>query len=123
VTSNMESVTESYILAFMPLLSVSYVYTGVVTEYVARLQECRQILLWFMNNWQFPFLLYAARIVPDKNIDSTEKRKLSLGTFLWSYVKICCHMWTIMCRDYNTQCVCQGLLNLILKNLFGMITE
>jgi hypothetical protein len=31
--------------------------------------------------------------------------------------------WTIMCREYHTQCACQGQLNLIVKNLFGMITE
>jgi hypothetical protein len=28
-----------------------------------------------MNNWKFPFLLYAARIVPDKNMEFTEKTK------------------------------------------------
>jgi hypothetical protein len=34
-----------------------------------------------------------------------------------------CHIWTIMCRKYDTQYVRQGQLNLIFKNLFGMITE
>jgi hypothetical protein len=28
-----------------------------------------------------------------------------------------------MCREYDTQCVCQGQLKVIFKNLFGMITE
>jgi hypothetical protein len=28
-----------------------------------------------------------------------------------------------MCKEYDTQCVCEGQLNMILKNLFGMITE
>jgi hypothetical protein len=34
-----------------------------------------------------------------------------------------CHIWTIMCKEYDTQSVCQGQLNLIFKNLFSMITE
>jgi hypothetical protein len=53
-------------------------------------------------------------------MESTVKTKLSLGIFLWSYGITFCH---IMCREYDTQCVCQGQLNLIFKNLFVMITE
>jgi hypothetical protein len=91
--------------------------------YVAVLQYCLQLLPWFINNGQFPFLLYASRIFPDKKMEPTMKRKLSLGTFLWSYGRIFCQIWTIMCREYDTQCVCQGQLNLIFINLFVMITE
>jgi hypothetical protein len=76
-----------------------------------------------MYNGQFPFLFYASRIFPDKKMESTVKRKLSMGTFLWSYGRIFCQMWTNMCREYDTQCACQGQLNLIFKNIFGMITE
>jgi hypothetical protein len=67
-------------------------------------------------NWQLPFLLFASTIYPDKMV-SIVKRKLSLITFLSSCVRIC-HMW----MECLTQCVCQGQINLILKNLFGMIT-
>jgi hypothetical protein len=49
---------------------------GMVTGYVAVLQDCLQLLSWFMNNGQFPFLLYASRIFPDKKMESTVKRKL-----------------------------------------------
>jgi hypothetical protein len=91
--------------------------------YVAVLQDCLQLLPWFINNGQFPFLLYALRIFPDKNMESTVETKFSLETFLWSYGKMFCHMWKIMCMEYDTQCVCQGQLNLIFQNLFGMITE
>jgi hypothetical protein len=34
-----------------------------------------------------------------------------------------CHIWPIMGREYDTQCVCQRQLNLIFKNIFGIITE
>jgi hypothetical protein len=51
------------------------------------------------------------------------KRKLSLIIFMWCYVGICSHMWTAMCSECQTQCVCQGKLNLILNNFFGVITE
>jgi hypothetical protein len=98
-------------------------YTGMVTVYFAALQDCPQLLLWLMNKWQFPFLLYASRIFPNKKMESAVKRKLSLVTFLWSYGRIFCHIWTHMSREYDIQCVCQGQLNLIFKNLFGMITE
>lgn len=56
-------------------------------------------------------------------MESVVKRKLSLATFLWSYVTIFCHMWTIMCTECDTQSVCQGQLNIALKTLFAMITE
>jgi hypothetical protein len=79
-----------------------YIYTGIGTLYVAVLQECLHILPWFMNNWQFPFLLYASWIFPDKKMESAVKIKLSLGTFLCYYARIFCHMWTIMCREYGT---------------------
>jgi hypothetical protein len=46
-----------------------------------------------------------------------------MGTFSWSYGTTFCQMWTNMCREYDTQCVCKGQINLILKKLFGMITE
>jgi hypothetical protein len=69
-------VTRSYIVAFCDI------YTGMVTVHVAVLQDCLQLLPWFMNNGQLPFLLYASRIFPDKKMQSTEKRKLSLGIFL-----------------------------------------
>jgi hypothetical protein len=51
------------------------------------------------------------------------RRKLSLITFLWSYVRILCHMWPIMCRECDRQCVSQGQLSLALKHMFGMITQ
>jgi hypothetical protein len=84
-------------------------------RYVAVLQECLQLLSWFMNNWQFPFLLYASRIFPDKNLESTVKMTLSLGTFMWSYGRTFCHIWTIKSRECDTKCVCQGQVNLIFK--------
>jgi hypothetical protein len=90
-------------------------------RYVAVLQECLDLLSWFMNNGEFPFLLYVSRMFPDKKMGPAVKRKLSLGTFLWSYGRTFSHIWTIMCRECDTQCVCQGQLNLIFKNLFGMI--
>jgi hypothetical protein len=74
-------------------------------RYVAALQECLGLLFWFMNNGQFPFLLSASRIFPDKKMESTVKRKLSLGTFLWSNGRTFCHMWTIMCKAYATMCM------------------
>jgi hypothetical protein len=43
---------------------------------VVVLQECLELLLWLMNNWQFPFLLFASRIFPDKKMESVVKRKL-----------------------------------------------
>jgi hypothetical protein len=99
------------------------IYTGMIKEYAALLQVCLELLKWFMNNGQFPFLLYASRIFPDKMMESIVKRKLSLGTFWLSYGRSFCHMWTIVCREYDTQCVCEGQQNVILKNLYGMITE
>jgi hypothetical protein len=42
--------------------------------------------------WQFHFLFYVSRIFPDKNMESTVERKLSLGTLLCSYGRIFCHM-------------------------------
>jgi hypothetical protein len=94
-----------------------------VTVHAAVLQECLELLNWFINNGQSPFLLYASRIFLDKMMESTVKRKLSLGTFWLSYGRIFCHMWTIMCREYDTQCVCESQQNVIFKNLYGMITE
>jgi hypothetical protein len=76
---------------------------GMVIEYVVVLQDCLQLLPWFMNNGQFPFLLYALRIFPDKNMEATVETKLSLETFLWSYGRIFCHMWKIMC--IHTMCM------------------
>jgi hypothetical protein len=61
------------------------IYTEMLTVYVAMLQDYLLLLPWFKNIGQFPFLLYAARIFPDRNMESTVERKLSLGTFLWSY--------------------------------------
>jgi hypothetical protein len=80
---------------------------------------------WFKKEcWiSFPFLLYGPRIFPDKKMESTVKRKMSLGTFLWYYDRTFCHIWTTMCTEYGTQCVYQGQENLIFKNLFGMMTE
>jgi hypothetical protein len=122
-----KSVIESYVVVFMLLHSVTYIYIYIIYRdgytYVAVLQECLELLFLIMNDGQFPFLLYASGIFPDKKMDSTVKRKLSLGTFLWSYGRTFCYMWTIMCKEYDTQCVCQGQRNLIFKNLFGMITE
>jgi hypothetical protein len=110
------------IFLFSCLCSLWHIYSDGY-RYVTVLQECLKLLSWFMNNEQFPFLLYTSRIFPDKKMEFTVKRKLSLGTFLWCYDRTFCHIWTIMCREYDTQCVCQGHLNLIFKNLFGMITE
>jgi hypothetical protein len=76
--------------------------------YVTVLQDCLQLLLWFMNIGQFPFLLYTLRIRFYKNMESTVEKKFSLETFLWSYDRIFCYMWKIMCMEYDTQCVCQG---------------
>jgi hypothetical protein len=103
------------------LLSVTY-FPGMVTgmlqlQYVA---DCLELLSWFMSNGQFPFLLYASRIFSDKKMESTVKRNLSLGIFLWSYGRTFCHIWKIMCKECDTQCVCQDL---IFKNLFDMLTE
>jgi hypothetical protein len=97
------------------------IYTGMVTGMLHSYKTACSS--WFINNGQFPFLLYETRIFPDMTMESTEKRKLSLGTFLWSYGRAFCHIWTIMCKECDTQCVCQGQPNLIFKNLFGMITE
>jgi hypothetical protein len=88
--SDLEIVTRSYILAFMPLLSVTY--TGMVTMHVAVSLVCPELLPCFMNKWHFPFLLYALRIFPDKKMESAVERQLSLGTFLWSYGRIFCHV-------------------------------
>jgi hypothetical protein len=103
----------------MPLLSVTYIQGW--------LQVCCSVsripVATVMNKGQFPYLLYASRILPDNKMESTVKRKLSLGTFLWPYGRTFCHIWTIMCRECDTQCVSQGQQTLIFKNLFGMITE
>jgi hypothetical protein len=107
VKSEVEIVIESYILVFMPLLFATH-----IQGYLLCLLQCCKIvysqLPWFMNNEQFLFLLYAIRIFPDKNMESTAERKLSLRTFLWFYGRIFCHMWTITCMKYDTQWLCQG---------------
>jgi hypothetical protein len=56
-------------------------------------------------------------------MEAVVKTELSLMTFLWSHVKIPCHMWTIMCSKCDTQSVSQNQLYKILKNLLGIITE
>jgi hypothetical protein len=97
-----------------------YTYTQC---YVAVLQDCLEVLPSLMNNCQFPFLLLASRVFPDKMMGCILNRKLSLLIFLWSYVRIFCPMQTIMCREWATQCVYEGQLNLIMRNLLVMITE
>jgi hypothetical protein len=85
------------IFLFSCLCSVRHIYRDGY-RYVAELQDCLELLSWFLNNGQFPFLFYASGIFPDKKMESTVKRKLSLGTFLWSYGRYFCHIWTIMYR-------------------------
>jgi hypothetical protein len=62
-------------------------------------------------------------IFPYKIMEAVVKIELSLKTFLWSHVKISCHMWAIMCSKCDTQSVSQNQLHMILKNLLGIITE
>jgi hypothetical protein len=114
------NVSLKVIFMFSCLCSLWHIYRDGY-RYVAVLQECLELLSWFMNNGQFPFLLYASRIFHDKKIESTVKRKLSLRTFLWSYGRT--FIFGQSCVGNDTQCVCQGQLNQIFKNLFGMITE
>jgi hypothetical protein len=90
--------------------------------YVAVLQDCLELLSWFMSNGQFPFWLYASRIYPDKRMECTVKRKLSLGIFLWSYGRTFCHIWTIMCREWHTLCMPRAAKPDFRKP-HGMITE
>jgi hypothetical protein len=65
-----EIVIQSDIFVFMPY------HTGMVTVYVAVLQDCLLLLTWFMNIGQFPLLLYASRIFPDKNMQYTVERNI-----------------------------------------------
>jgi hypothetical protein len=97
------------------------IYTGMVTGMLLCYRNARSYSLgsWIMGNLPS----YCIHQEYFQNMESTVKRKLSLGTFLWSYGRTFCHIWTIICREYHIQCVCQGQLNLIFKNLFGMITE
>jgi hypothetical protein len=89
------------IFLFSCLCSLWHIYRDGY-RYVAVIQDCLQLLSWFMNNGQFLFLLYAWRIFPDKKMESTIKRKLSLWTFLRCYGTIFCRMWRIMCRKCDT---------------------
>jgi hypothetical protein len=60
-----------------------------VTVHVAAVQVCPELLPYIMNNWQFPFLLYASRIFPDKKMESTVERKLSHSCGLMAEFFVC----------------------------------
>jgi hypothetical protein len=70
-----EFVTRSYILAFMPLLPVTYIQGWL--QACCSVTRCPELLPCIMN------ILYASRISPDRKMESTVERKLSMGTFLW----------------------------------------
>jgi hypothetical protein len=103
------------------LLCCCDIYTAMVAVYVAVLQESLALFPWLMNIGNFP-LYCLHQECPDK-MDSIMRRRLSLTIFLWSYVRMSCHMWTTLCRECDRQCLYHVELNLILKNLFGVMTS
>jgi hypothetical protein len=76
---------------------------------------------WIMGNFPFYFM-------PQEYFLIRRWCRQWKGSCHWEYsysltAEFSFHIWTIMCRECDRQCVYEGQLNLIFKTLFGMTTE
>jgi hypothetical protein len=72
------------VVFFVPFVPVPF--TVMVAMCVAVLQDCPELLVWFMIDSAISFLLFASRMSPDKKMKSTVTVKLSLMSFIWPCV-------------------------------------
>jgi hypothetical protein len=84
------------------------IYSDGCNVCVAVLQDCPELLFWFMIDSAFSFHIFAWRMSPDKKMKSIVRVKISLISFIWAYVRLLSQMWTVMCMQCDTQCLCQG---------------
>jgi hypothetical protein len=65
--------------------------------------------------------MFASRMSPDKEMKSIVRVKMSLISFIWAYLTLLSHMWTVMFMQCDTQCLCQGKISPLLYESFVIV--